>query len=103
MMICKNDLCALLDKSLLYVLGEKVDDLELVFNKAIGNDYQEYSTFARALNTVKEILKEMIIIILILLSVYPVLLLFVLVLFLHFFLFTFIIMVYYHNMLFLLL
>ena len=58
MMICKNDLCALLDKSLLYVLGEKVDDLELVFNKAIGNDYQEYSTFARALNTVKEILKE---------------------------------------------
>ena len=58
MMICKNDLCALLDKSLLYVLGEKVDDLRFVFAKAIGDDKENFDSYISSLNNVREILKE---------------------------------------------
>ena len=58
MMICKNDLCALLEKSLAYVLGEKVEDLEPIFNKAIEDNKTAYQSFVMSLNSVKEILKE---------------------------------------------
>ena len=58
MKICKSDLCALLDNSLAYVLGEKADDLELVFTKAIEENKQNYQSFVFSLNSVKEILKE---------------------------------------------
>ena len=57
-MICKNDLCALLEKSLAYVLGEKVEDLEPIFNKAIEDNKTAYQSFVMSLNSVKEILKE---------------------------------------------
>ena len=58
MMICKNDLCALLEKSLAYVLGEKVEDLEPSFAKAIVNDRQVFHSYASALDSVREILKD---------------------------------------------
>ena len=57
-MICKNDLCALLEKSLAYVLGEKVEDLEPSFAKAIVNDRQVFHSYASALDSVREILKD---------------------------------------------
>ena len=58
MMICKNDLCCLLDKSLAYVLGEKADDLEPCFAKAVVDDRQVFYSYTFELNSVKEILKE---------------------------------------------
>ena len=58
MMICKNDLCSLLDDSLAYVLGEKVEGLALLFNKAIEDNKQSFDSFITELNKVKEILKE---------------------------------------------
>ena len=58
MMICKSDLCCLLEKSLAYVLGDKVDDLERSFAKAIADDSLAYRSFILSLNNVEEILKE---------------------------------------------
>ena len=58
MMICKSDLCCLLEKSLAYVLGDKVDDLEHSFAKAITDDSLAYRSFILSLNNVEEILKE---------------------------------------------
>ena len=58
MMICKNDLCSLLDDSLAYVLGEKVEGLALLFSKAIEDNKQSFDSFVTELNKVKEILKE---------------------------------------------
>ena len=58
MMICKNNLCSLLDASLAYVLEEKVKDLEPLFAKAIEDNSQAYQSFVYSLNNVKEILKE---------------------------------------------
>lgn len=57
-MICKNNLCSLLDASLAYVLEEKVKDLEPLFAKAIEDNSQAYQSFVYSLNNVKEILKE---------------------------------------------
>ena len=57
-MICKNDLCSLLDDSLAYVLGEKVEGLALLFSKAIEDNKQSFDSFVTELNKVKEILKE---------------------------------------------
>ena len=58
MMICKNDLCALLDGSLAFVLGEKVDNLEQLFSKAVEDNSQAFYSFSFSLQSVKEILKE---------------------------------------------
>ena len=58
MMICKNDLCALLDGSLAFVLGEKVDNLEQLFSKAVEDNRQAFYSFSFSLQSVKEILKE---------------------------------------------
>lgn len=58
MMICKNDLCALLEGSLAFVLGEKVDNLEQLFSKAVEDNRQAFYSFSFSLQSVKEILKE---------------------------------------------
>ncbi|MBQ6730523.1 MAG: serine acetyltransferase [Bacilli bacterium] len=58
MMICKNDLCSLLENSLCYVLDEKADGLKPSFVKAIKDDAQTYDAYISSLNSVKEILKE---------------------------------------------
>ena len=58
MMICKNDLCALLDNSLAFVHGEKVEDLVLLFAKAIENNKEACDQFIRQLSGIREILKE---------------------------------------------
>ena len=58
MIICKNDLCALLDGSLAFVLGEKVDNLEQLFSKAVEDNSQAFYSFTFSLQSVKEILKE---------------------------------------------
>lgn len=58
MMICKNNLCALLDGSLAFVLGEKVDNLEQLFSKAVEDNRQAFYSFSFSLQSVKEILKE---------------------------------------------
>lgn len=58
MMICKNDLCALLDNSLAFVHGEKVEDLPLLFAKAIENNKEACDQFIRQLSGIREILKE---------------------------------------------
>lgn len=58
MMICKSDLCCLLEKCLAYVLDEKADDLERSFAKAITDDSLAYRSFILSLNIVEEILKE---------------------------------------------
>ena len=57
-MICKNDLCALLEGSLAFVLGEKVDNLEQLFSKAVEDNRQAFYSFSFSLQSVKEILKE---------------------------------------------
>ena len=57
-MICKNDLCALLDNSLAFVHGEKVEDLPLLFAKAIENNKEACDQFIRQLSGIREILKE---------------------------------------------
>ena len=57
-MICKNNLCALLDGSLAFVLGEKVDNLEQLFSKAVEDNRQAFYSFSFSLQSVKEILKE---------------------------------------------
>ena len=57
-MICKNDLCSLLENSLAYVLGEKVDDLALLFVKAIEDNKRSFDSFMVSLSKVKEILKD---------------------------------------------
>ena len=58
MTICKNDLCALLDNSLAYVLDENADGLELSFTKAIEENKQIFASFVSSLDGVREILKE---------------------------------------------
>ena len=58
MMICKNDLCALLESSLAFVLGEKADNLEQLFRKAVEDNSQAFYSFSFSLQSVKEILKE---------------------------------------------
>ena len=58
MMICKNDLSALLENSLAYVLGERIDDLPLLFLKAIESNKDNCDYFIRQLNEVREILRE---------------------------------------------
>ena len=57
-MICKNDLCALLDNSLAFVHGEKIEDLALLFAKAIENNKEACDQFIRQLSEIREILKE---------------------------------------------
>ena len=57
-MICKNDLCALLDNSLAFVHGEKVEDLALLFAKAIENNKEACDKFISQLSGIREILKE---------------------------------------------
>ena len=58
MMICKNDLCSLLDSSLAFVLGEKVNNLEELFSKAVEDNSQAFYSFSFSLQSVREILKE---------------------------------------------
>ena len=58
MMICKSNLCSLLDSSLAYVLGEKVEGLELVFSKAVEDNKQNFNAFVAELANVGKILKE---------------------------------------------
>ena len=58
MMICKNDLCALLESSLAFVLGEKADNLKQLFSKAVEDNSQAFYSFSFSLQSVKEILKE---------------------------------------------
>ena len=58
MMICKNDLCALLESSLAFVLGVKADNLEQLFSKAVEDNSQAFYSFSFSLQSVKEILKE---------------------------------------------
>ena len=58
MMICKNDLCALLDNSLAFVMEEKADDLLPLFSKAIEDNKETFNSFVKELNSIKNILKE---------------------------------------------
>ena len=58
MMICKSNLCSLLDSSLAYVLGEKVEGLELVFSKAVEDNKQNFNAFVAELANVGKILNE---------------------------------------------
>ena len=58
MILCKQDLCALLDNSLAYVIGEKYNDLEPLFMKAIEDDKTNYQSFITNLDIIKNILKE---------------------------------------------
>ena len=58
MMICKSNLCSLLDSSLAYVLGEKVEGLELVFSKAVEDNKQSFNAFVAELANVGKILNE---------------------------------------------
>ena len=58
MMICKNDLCALLDNSLAFVMEEKADDLFTLFSKAIEDNKETFNSFVKELNSIKNILKE---------------------------------------------
>lgn len=58
MMICKNDLCALLDNSLAIVIEEKDIDLFPFFAKAIEDNKDTFNNFVKDLDNIKEILKE---------------------------------------------
>lgn len=58
MMIYKNNLCELLDNSLVYVLDDKEIDLYPYFKKAIEDNKDAFSSFIKKLDEVKAILKE---------------------------------------------
>ena len=58
MMICKNDLCALLDNSLAIVIEEKDIDLFPFFAKAIEDNKDTFNNFVKELENIKGILKE---------------------------------------------
>ena len=58
MMICKNDLCALLDNSLAIVIEEKDIDLFPFFAKAIEDNKDTFNNFVKELESIKGILKE---------------------------------------------
>ena len=58
MMICKNDLCALLDNSLAIVIEEKDVDLFPFFAKAIEDNKETFNEFVKELENIKGILKE---------------------------------------------
>ena len=58
MMICKNDLCALLDNSLAIVIEEKDIDLFPFFAKAIEDNKDTFNNFVKELENIKVILKE---------------------------------------------
>ena len=57
-MICKNDLCALLDNSLAIVIEEKDIDLFPFFAKAIEDNKDTFNNFVKELENIKGILKE---------------------------------------------
>ena len=58
MIICKKNLCALLDNSLAYVTDEKAEDLFPLFKEAIEDNKTVYDSFVKELNNIKDILKE---------------------------------------------
>ena len=58
MIICKTNLCLLLDNSLAYVMEEKAEDLFPYFSKAIEDNKDNYDKFLKELNNIKDILKE---------------------------------------------
>ena len=57
-MICRNDLCNLLDNSLAFVIEEKDIDLLPFFEKAIDNNKKAFESFNNELKNIRKILKE---------------------------------------------
>ena len=57
MMICKNNLCELLDSTLEFVFGDDVE-LDSLFNKAIENNTPNFTAFKSKLLVIRNILKE---------------------------------------------
>ena len=57
-MICKNDICALLENSLAFVNEENAQDLFPLFAKAIENNKDSFDRFIDKLLDIKLILKE---------------------------------------------
>ena len=49
MIICKTNLCLLLDNSLAYVMEEKAEDLFPYFSKAIEDNKDNYDKFLKEL------------------------------------------------------
>lgn len=58
MMICRNDLCNLLDNSLAFVIEEKDVDLLPFFEKAIEKNEKAFESFNNGLKNIRKILKE---------------------------------------------
>ena len=58
MIICKKNLCALLESSLALVNSEKANDPAPLFKEAIEDNQLAYETFIKELNKIKDILKE---------------------------------------------
>ena len=58
MMICRNDLCNLLDNSLAFVIEEKDIDLLPFFEKAIDSNKKAFESFNNELKNIRKILKE---------------------------------------------
>ena len=57
-MICRNDLCNLLDNSLAFVIEEKDVDLLPFFEKAIEKNEKAFESFNNGLKNIRKILKE---------------------------------------------
>ena len=57
-MICRNDLCNLLDNSLAFVIEEKDIDLLPFFEKAIDSNKKAFESFNNELKNIRKILKE---------------------------------------------
>ncbi len=58
MIICKKNLCALLDNSLAYVTDDVAENLLPLFKEAIEDNEEAYKSFVKELNNIKDILKE---------------------------------------------
>lgn len=58
MIICKKNLCALLDNSLAYVTDDVAENLLPLFKEAIEDNEEAYKSFINELNNIKDILKE---------------------------------------------
>ena len=58
MIICKKNLCALLDNSFAYVTDDVAENLLPLFKEAIEDNEEAYKSFVKELNNIKDILKE---------------------------------------------
>ena len=58
MIICKKNLCALLDNSLAYVTDDVAENLLPLFKETIEDNEEAYKSFVKELNNIKDILKE---------------------------------------------